>query len=245
MRAARFSAALLSALALAAPALAQSDDDDGRYTEPRNAEVDARGARVIRIHAEGGILRVEGRSGLNEVRVRGTARASRRGDLEEIQLTAERQGDVVVVRAEIPERGRGGFGSRNDYRGLDLVLEVPETMALEVEDGAGDLEMHNVGDVELRDGSGGIELADVGAVRIEDGSGELKLRNARGDVTIRDGSGRIDVGGVRGTLTVESDGSGSIDVFDVGGDFIVERDGSGGIAQSRVKGDVRIPRKRR
>lgn len=237
------SAALASAAFLvAAPAVRAQSDDDGRYTAPRNATVDARGATVVRIHAEAGILRVEGRRGVGEVRVKGTARASRERDLDDIQLVAERRGNVVEVRADIPEVR---MSMRNGYRGLDLVLEVPDDIALDVEDGSGDVEIRDVGDVDLRDGSGGIELTNVGAAQVEDGSGELKIRNARGDVTISDGSGTIDVRTVGGTVTVRADGSGSIDVSDVGGDFVVERDGSGGLAWTQVKGDVRVPRRKR
>src|SRR5215208_43656 len=243
IRFAACSAALLSA-AFVRPAALRAQSDDDRYTAPRNATVDARGASAVRIHAEAGILRVEGKRGLGEVRVRGTARASRERDLEDIQLIAERHGNVVEVRAEIPEH-RVGFVLHDNYRGLDLVLEVPDDIALDVEDGSGDLEIRGVGDIELRDGSGDIELTDVGSVRVEDGSGELKIRNVRGDVTISDGSGRIDVRTVSGTVTVRTDGSGSIDVSDVGGDFVVGRDGSGGIAHTQVRGDVRIPRRKR
>ena len=238
-------AALLVVTAAPVGAQNRNRNDDDRYTAPRNATVDARGATVVRIEARGGILRVEGKRGLAEVRVRGTALASRERDLEDIQLAAERRGNTIEVRADIPEGENRGFVGRDEYRGLDLVLEVPDDIALDVVDGAGDLEIRNVGDVELRDGSGGIELADVGAVRLVDGSGEITVVNARGDVTIRDGSGRIDVREVSGSVTVSEDGSGSIDVHSVGGDFTVGRDGSGGMAYANVKGEVRVPQKGR
>src|SRR5215208_51075 len=110
IRFAACSAALLSA-AFVRPAALRAQSDDDRYTAPRNATVDARGATVVRIEAAAGILRVEGKRGLGEVRVRATARASRERDLDEIQLVAERRGDAVEIRAVIPEREHRGFGA--------------------------------------------------------------------------------------------------------------------------------------
>ena len=87
------------------------------YREPRNAEVDARGARSVRIEAEGGSLRVEGHQGISQVRVRGTARTTWRNRLDDIKLVAERRGDVVLIKADIPDndgawRALSGWTSR-------------------------------------------------------------------------------------------------------------------------------------
>ncbi len=249
-----------SALLLVSTAAAQ--DSDRHHTAPRNATIDAAGARRLFVEAQAGTLRIEGRSGINEVRVTGTARASVENDLEEIQLRTSRDGDAVRVIVDIPDRASGGWGNR--YRGLDLVLEVPNTLVAEVEDGSGELEIRGIAGLDLEDGSGGIEIADIGgAVRVVDGSGGISIRNVRGDVRITDGSGAIEIREVTGTLTIEEDGSGeiiaesigasvlvredgsgSIRVTDVGGDFTVERDGSGSISYRDVEGKVDVPRKR-
>ena len=237
----------------AAPLAAQ-----GGHSAPRNATVDAAGARELRIHARAGILRVVGVEGRTDVRVRGTARARRESHLDDIELRAEREGDRVVIEALIPERQT----SWNDEMALDLVIEVPRALPLDVEDGSGAVEMRNVGALRLHDGSGEVEVLGAGGdVTIEDGSGGLEVRDVRGSVTITDGSGEIDVERVAGALTIDEDGSGgisardvggavrvrrdgsgSIRVAEVGGDFVVDRDGSGGISSRGVKGQVRIPR---
>ncbi|HEX2721813.1 MAG TPA: hypothetical protein VHM24_02780 [Gemmatimonadaceae bacterium] len=237
------------------------------YASPRNATVDARGARSVVIDAEAGILRVDGRSGINEVRVRGTARANRESLLRDIKLIAERRGDVVFIKADI-EHDDGFWGRANDdrYRGLDLIIEVPVNLKLDVKDGSGEAEFANTGAIDLEDGSGSIEIrgahGDVrihdgsgsitidgveGTVRVSDGSGEIRATNVTRDFIVEtDGSGSIDVRGVGGTMRVESDGSGNIDVERVAGDFVVENAGSGSISYETVKGTVRIPdRKRR
>lgn len=246
------------------PEVARAQDG---YTAPRNADVDARGARVVEIQAHAGALRVEGRPGLSQVRVRGTARASNRGWLGDIKLIAERRGDAVFIKADIPDNDRATWSglNGNNYRGLDLVLEVPIALALDVGDGSGEAHFVNVGVLSLSDGSGEIEIRgargnvrindgsgsiDVdgvqGNLRIHDGSGEIRARNVTGDVIVdTDGSGNIVVSGVGGTMRVGNDGSGSIDVDRVAGDFVVDNDGGGSIHYATVKGSVDIPERKR
>ncbi|MGH7719768.1 MAG: DUF4097 family beta strand repeat-containing protein, partial [Gemmatimonadaceae bacterium] len=236
---------------LSARVMLQDDE-----TAPRSASVSAAGARRIQVEAHAGSLRIEGRSGLNEVRATGTARASRRDDLEDIKLIAERNGDVVVVRADIPDSDWG-----NRWRALDMVIEVPDNLPLEVDDGSGGVEISAVSGLDLNDGSGEVDIRDVrGPLVVEDGSGELRIDKVRGDVTIRDGSGEITIADVQGSVLVEEDGSGSIETRgvtgnvrvrddgsgsiraeDVGGDFVVDRDGSGGVRHRNVRGTVRVP----
>src|SRR5688572_14718772 len=79
-------AAFAPAVVLPAAALAQD------YDAPRNATVNAAGATVLKVDARAGQLRVTGIAGITEVRVRGTARASGRGMLEDIKLEAQRNG---------------------------------------------------------------------------------------------------------------------------------------------------------
>lgn len=237
------------------------------YTAPRNAEVDARGARTIRIEASAGFLRVEGRKDLDQVRVKGTARASRKGWLDSIKLIAERRGDEVFIKADIPDHNNGFRDViRGDWqRELDLTIEVPMSISLDVDDGSGDSEFSSTGalrfedgsgeitiknvhgDVRLVDGSGGITIEGVdGSVHVDDGSGEIRARHVTGDFVVgEDGSGEIEVSDVGGTMRVESDGSGGIGVDRIGGDFIVEHDGGGDIHYDTVKGSVRIPDRKR
>jgi hypothetical protein len=235
-----------------------------RSESPRNATVPVGGARVVRIDAEAGILRVEGRDGINEVRVRGTARVEGRGRLQDIKLIAERRGDEIYIKADIPENDTDGW-REGSYMGLDLIIEVPRTMRLDVDDGSGEASFLNTGQLTLDDGSGTIEIRGMrgdldiddgsgeitidgvnGSVRISDGSGEIDARNVTGDFTIADdGSGGIRVRDVGGTMRVGSDGSGNIDVDGIGGDFVVDSDGGGGIRYDTVKGRVSIPERMR
>jgi hypothetical protein len=238
------------------------------YTSPRNAEVDARGATSVRIEAGAGILRVEGRPGITQARIRGTAKSDNRNRLSDIKLIAERRGDQVFIKADMPQDHQGMFNvMRGDWNmALDLVIEVPVSLAIDAADGSGDAEFNNTGAVEVDDGSGNLFVRGAhgnigivdgsgnitvdgveGSVRVVDGSGEISASNVTGDFTVgEDGSGDIVVSSVGGTMRVRNDGSGNIRVDRIAGDFVVNSDGSGNIRYTTVKGRVEIPdRKRR
>ena len=226
----------------AAPFLIGSAAHAQGYTEPRNAVVDAAGARTVEVEAAAGSLRVEGKPGLKQVQVTGTARAASQQFLNRIRLIAERRGDVVFIKADIPD---GEW--RNDWNNsasLDLVIQVPQGINADVSDGSGDAKIFNVGSLDAKDGSGDFSVdGAAGAVRIVDGSGQLTIENVGGDINVSDGSGEIEIRNVMGSFTVESDGSGSIYATDVRGSVIVESDGSGNIEVNKVGRDFKVDSK--
>ena len=225
---------------LGSTAYAQSYGD---YTAPRNALVDAAGARSVEVEAGAGSLRIEGKAGLRQVQVTGTARSSSQRFLSEIRLIAERRGDVVFIKADIPDHD-SGFRDRDNWSAaLDLVIQVPQGINAEVSDGSGEAKILNVGALEASDGSGDFSVEGASSVHITDGSGNLRIENVGGDVTVSDGSGEIDVRNVTGSFTVETDGSGSIIATDVRGSVIVENDGSGEIEVNKVGRDFRVENK--
>lgn len=241
------SAASLAPLVVCACGFVPASFADCDLTEPRSATVAADGAERTRVEVGAGSLRIEGDPDVSEVRVEGEACASSAEILERVRLTAVRDGPDILVRSELPEDGQAR---------LDLVIRVPEGMALDVEDGSGDTEIRGTGGVRLRDGSGGVRIEKVdgglelrdgsgdvtvlrvaGDVDLQDGSGPIDLRDVRGSVELRDGSGSIDVERVGGPVTIASDGSGSIRGHEVRGDVVVGSDGSGSIEITRVGGD--------
>ena len=213
------------------------------YSAPRNAIVDASGARLIEVEAGAGSLRVEGKAGLRQVQVTGTARSSSEQFLTRIKLIAERRGDVVFIKADIPDTDSND-NDDNHSAALDLVIEVPQGMNAEVGDGSGDAKILNVGSLEASDGSGSFSvIGAAGSVHITDGSGDLTIENVGGDVKVQDGSGDINVRNVTGSFTVETDGSGGIYATDVRGSVVVENDGSGSIEVNKVGKDFRVESK--
>ena len=249
------------ATAISAAAAPAQNWDDCKHEAQRAASVTAADARLLVVEAGSGSLKIEGKSGVSSIVIRGRACASDRDLLDDIRLEARRNGNNVAVRANVRDRNHSSF-RRNEYARLDVVMEVPAGMAAEIEDGSGSIELSNLGAVDLNDGSGeivasnlaairiedgsgGIELSDVkGRVDIDDGSGEITLRNIGGPIDIDDGSGEISIRGANGSVRI-SDASGSIDVTDVTGDFTVDDDGSGSITYDNVRGKIDIPRKKR
>lgn len=212
------------------------------YSAPRNAVVDASGARSVEVEAAAGSLRVEGKAGLRQVQVTGTARSSSQQLLSRIRLIAERRGDVVFIKADMPDDDDRFY---NNYSAsLDLVIEVPQGINADIADGSGEAKISNVGSVEASDGSGSLSvIGAAGSVLITDGSGDLTIENVGGDVRVNDGSGDINVRNVTGSFIVQSDGSGGIYATEVKGSVLVENDGSGSIEVSRIGKDLRVDSK--
>jgi DUF4097 and DUF4098 domain-containing protein YvlB len=233
-----------AAFAAAPFLIASTAHAQGDYTSPRNAVVDAAGARTVEVEAAAGILRVEGKAGLRQVQVTGTARASSQQFLNQIKLIAERRGDVVFIKADIPDREWNSGYNGNYSAALDLVIQVPQGINADVSDGSGEAKILNVGSLEASDGSGDF-LVDgaTGSVRITDGSGNLTIENVGGDVKVSDGSGDIEVRNVTGSFTVESDGSGGIFATDVRGSVVVQNDGSGEIEVNKIGRDFTVESK--
>lgn len=209
--------------------------DDCDHREPREETLDAGGAERVEIDASAGFLRVLGSEGAGEIRIRGEACASSKGLLDDIRLEVRRTGDRVRIAAEMPESRWGRSTAR-----LDLTIEVPSSVEVEIDDGSGSIEVRNVGQTTIDDGSGEIEVREIaGDLRIDDGSGEIEVTGVEGEVRIDDGSGEIDLRSV-GSVVIESDGSGEIDIEEVYGDVMIRSDGSGSIYVRDVDGDFTV-----
>jgi DUF4097 and DUF4098 domain-containing protein YvlB len=249
---------LTTALALSVVALPALADDDCRYREPRQVILQVEEATELHLEAAAGSLEVIGSDGLTEVVVDGVACASHQDYLDGIRLDTRRRDSRLVVEVDLPEV----HWSRNRYVRLDLIVRVPSSLMLDIEDGSGEIDVRGVGPTRIRDGSGEIDVDTVyGDLTIEDGSGEIDVRNVRGKVNVEeDGSGGIQIASVEGDVDIEEDGSGSISIRDVtgsvridedgsgsiravavNGDFIVDRDGSGGISFDEIGGRVSVP----
>jgi hypothetical protein len=229
---------------------------DCNYKATRSGEESAAGVKRVVIVAEAGDLEVFGKSGAGKIVARGEACASSSSQLERIQLETRQSGDTVTITAKVDREKDWGW---TDNAWMDLEIEVPSAVEVEIEDGSGDSRLRDLGQVRMEDGSGDVRIDKVASLRlvdgsgdieidgsgeleIEDGSGDILVRNASADVMIdEDGSGDIEISKVGGSVTVRDDGSGSIYVTDVRGDFTVDSDGSGEIEHKNVTGKVSIP----
>lgn len=230
-----------------------------RYEAEKTVTLDASATESLRLLAGSGQLKVVGVEGLGEVRAVGHACASDKAYLDDLQVSLERRGGELDLETHYPDHmgWRGG-----GYARIDLTVQVPKGMSVDLKDSSGDLDVTGTGDLRIADSSGSIQVGDIGGaltiadgsggidvsgvqgdLEIRDGSGSMDIRDVQGSVRLIDGSGSIDVAGVGHDVTVGADGSGSIRVRDVRGDFTVRRDGSGSIRYSGVDGAVSIPRK--
>jgi hypothetical protein len=229
------------AAASAFTASSLSAQENCRHEARREATVDVASAARLAVEVGAGSLRVEGRQGVQRVRVSGRACASSEDLLDQLRVEATRDGGTVRVRT--PEIRQQSWSGRQ-YARLDLVIEVPAGMEADVRDGSGSAELLHLGRLSVRDGSGSLHIEDIdGGLTVHDGTGEIHIANVRGDVDIEDGSGEIEVADVTGSVTLD-DGSGSITVADVGRDVRVTNDGSGGVDVRRVGGDLVVKGRR-
>lgn len=226
-------------------------------TAQRSGVAEAAGVTSVRMTAGAGWLRVTGRPGLTQIRVSGIAHASSETFLKQIRLTVTRSGSVVEISAQVPDEPQ----SIGQAAALDLSVEVPATIALNITDQSGETIIHNVGPLTIVDNGGGLEIEGVtGDLDVTDGAGELQVSDVNGQVYIRDGAGAIYVSNVHGSVHIPKDGSGEIQISDVtgdltigakesgevsardvGGNFIVDAQGSGSVEYHGIRGRVSVP----
>lgn len=202
----------------------------------------ADGIKSLRIDCGAGRLEVTGSAGADKIEVQARIHATGHGDDEarfiadHVTLKIEKNGDLAVLTSHIDShRSFFSFGDT----GIDVSVILPKTLALEIDDGSGEIVVEDIGaDVSIEDGSGEIRVSRIiGNLEIDDDSGEVEIREVSGDVSVDDGSGSIDIVQVGGRVRVD-DGSGSIDIDGVGLDVEIVESGSGGVHISNVKGRV-------
>lgn len=236
--------------------------DDCKYEKTIEKRLDVGNSESLSITAAAGDLEVVGVPGASEAVIRGRVCASKEAWLEQTDIYTA-TGKRAEISADMPDTG-GSWSFGNTYLMLDMHIEIPDDLRLDVKDSSGDMRLDKVADVNIRDSSGDIEVGDArGSVSVDDSSGDIDITGASGDVTIEsdssgdivatdiegsvrvvsDSSGDIDATRVGKDFVVERDSSGDIDARDIGGDFRVLRDGSGSIRSNDVKGEVDIPDK--
>jgi hypothetical protein len=227
----------------------------------------ADGLKELAIDCGAGFLKVEGAENLSEIRVEaeiileGLSEDETADFMERhVELSLKERGSKAVLRSHI--ENPGGFfrslmsGTRSQL--INLTVQVPMHMTLDIEDGSGFMEIRNIGsgldvidgsgemtirnisgDVDINDGSGSASVEDVeGDLDFDDGSGELEIKNISGSVEINDGSGSLSVRGVKGDVFID-DGSGELRVENIAGNVRIN-DGSGSIYVEEVDRDVTI-----
>ena len=217
------------------------------YGEVKELSLLSKGISAMEIECGAGFLKLRGIEGLDNITVRADIIAgNKKGDSlqqfieENVDLSLERHGEKAVLISRIKPSRLSSFFMKNSNNRIDLTVEVPMKMNLDIRDGSGDIEVKDInGELNIDDGSGSLDINNVdGKTRIHDGSGELNISNIIGKIDIRDGSGSIDVADIKGDIII-SDGSGDIEVGGVKGELEIE-DGSGSLRTTDIDGNVRI-----
>lgn len=206
-----------------------------------NISVDLAGSEKLSVAAGAGDLEIVGRKGLTDANVRGRVCASSTEWLNQAEVITN-GGRNAEVTVSLPNVDSGWSVSGNRYAYMDLYVEVPTNIALDVRDSSGDVVIESTGSVTVSDSSGDIEIEDVtGDVVLSDSSGDIDLLDIEGNVQVlQDSSGDIKGRDIHGSVLVERDSSGDIRFYDVRDDYIVERDSSGDIVAKSVGGDFRV-----
>ncbi len=229
---------LIPALALAFGSIALAHADDCRHSAERSATADAAGITRVVIGAGAGDLRVRGAPAASRIQAGGRACASSDDLLAKIQIDSRREGDTLYLKTLMPDLQDGFL--RNVYATLDLSVQVPDSVAVELEDSSGDLELSRVKSAIVADGSGDMEVRDIaGDLDVSDSSGDIEIERVAGNLRVKDSSGDMELEEIRGQVEIPVDSSGDIRIVQAGSVHI-RQDTSGNIVIRRVNGDVRI-----
>lgn len=218
---------------------------ESRLIDTQQASVVLDGEDTFDLEVVQGDLFVEGVAGLDRIEVEVDLRTSRTVFAEDdraletlnVELSTG-QGNRAQLRVFFDDGAPDGYYA-------DVRVRMPETLAVQADDGSGDTDISNVasltmtdgsgdltvqriaGSVTLDDGSGDVWVLGAGTLDLTDDSGEVFVEDIAGDAQIDDDSGNIQATAIRGDLTLD-DGSGDIDIDRIDGTATV-RDGSGDI----------------
>lgn len=159
---------------------------------------------------------------------------------DEYTLTLERSGDKAKLVADVSNWSGNSWNiGGNKSPRIDLIVKMPASLALDLDDGSGSLRIMGLSNnIEIEDSSGSIEIDGGKNINIDDGSGSLVVKNASGNVYIEDGSGSVTVKNTGGKVTVD-DNSGGINIDGAGSLEIIDS-GSGGVSIEGVRGSVKV-----
>lgn len=139
-----------------------------------------------------------------QIQVHAVRRAATSASRNRIQIRFEERAEGLRIRTVRPA------GVLSNAR-VDFEIQVPPGTRVDVETGAGNVEVRGVMEgLRVETGSGNVQAQGLaGDVRLNSGSGNMDLRDVQGDAAVETGSGNVTVMGIDGDLTADT-GSGSI-----------------------------------
>lgn len=219
---------------------ASSWADECKHTARRQANESVAGIEQVKIIARRGTLAVDGTQGARSVTVDGNACANKKETLDEVRLQTRRTGNTLIIETVMPDMSGSFLGMTNESW-MDVRVEVPSNLRLDIEDSSGEMVVRNVSTTTIRDGSGELRVEGVtGDLNIDDASGAIHVSRVSGGVTVRDDSGELHIVDVAGNVSIPNDGSGELRIDKVQGSVHIGSDGSGAISVANVRDNVRI-----
>lgn len=218
--------------------------------QQRELTLDSQDLQGLIAETGAGSLKIIGVEGLSQIKLVADIYSNKDSNDNKLILTLEKKANKAKLKADFEQ---SGFNNYSPY--IDLKLQVPANLALDIDDGSGailinkmtadinvkdgsgELIINGGNNVSIDDGSGDIEVSQInGNLKIDDGSGAIKVTDIRGNIAIDDGSGNIEVANVQSAVTI-TDGSGDINVFNTKGLTILAA-GSGDVKFNKIDGPV-------
>ncbi|MCL1092014.1 DUF4097 domain-containing protein [Shewanella profunda] len=195
--------------------------------QQRELTLDSQDLQGLIAETGAGSLEIVGVEGLNQIKL--VADIYTNADSKVI-LTLEKKANKAKLKADFEQ---SGFNNDSPY--MDIKLQVPAHLALDIDDGSGAILISKMtADINVKDGSGELIINGGNNVSIDDGSGDIEVNQISGELAIVDGSGAIKVTDIQGNIVID-DGSGSIEVTNVQSTVTIT-DGSGDINVVNTKG---------
>lgn len=195
--------------------------------QKKQLQVDANQIDTLVAETGAGDLNIQGVDGLTQIKV--TADIYTYGDID-TNLSLKQSGNQATLVANFDSNINF---KRSPY--IDLTIQVPSSMMLDIDDGSGDIEIKGVAaNIKVDDGSGDMWIRGGNNLDIQDGSGSVDISNTTGKLTLEDGSGSINLQGIGGDTHID-DGSGDLSVQNVNGRVVID-DGSGDIEVDNTLG---------
>lgn len=218
--------------------------------QQRELTLDSQDLQGLIAETGAGSLEIIGVEGLTQIKLVADIYSNKDSNDSKLILTLEKKANKAKLKADFEQNG---FNNYSSY--IDLKLQVPANLALDIDDGSGailiskmtadinvkdgsgELIINGGNNVSIDDGSGDIEVSKIsGNLTIDDGSGAIKVTDVSGNIAIDDGSGNIEVANVQSPVTI-TDGSGDINVFNTKGLTILAA-GSGDVKFNKIDGPV-------
>jgi hypothetical protein len=184
------------------------------YTFDVNATGASQGVARVVLDNINGNLSLKGEDG-GDVKVSGrrTIRSFSRNDADranqQSSVHVDRQGDLLVIRADDPNSG-----SRMLSVTTDLDITLPRSVDLEARGRSGDLTIDDMGgSVNVISGRGDVRLSNIGKdVKIESSrNGLIRASAVKGNIDLEGRGGDIQIDDVQGQVTVNGEFSGSLE----------------------------------